>query len=77
MTVTVSPDGAILLQGICTLDDAELLLRSLSDDPRAPVDWTGCGHVHTAIVQVLMAARPRIIGAPTNPFLRQHLAALV
>lgn len=77
MTVTVSAEGVILLQGHCTLEDAELLLRNLSDRPDATVDWTGCDHVHTALVQVLMASKSRIVGSPTHAFLRQHLAALI
>ena len=77
MTVTVSPDGVILLQGSCALDDAEILLRHLADAPDAPVDWTGCDHVHTAVVQVLMVVKPRLGGSPTHAFFRQHLAALL
>jgi len=77
MTVTVSPDGLILLQGACPLEDAEVLVRRLSDDPAANVDWSGCAQVHTAVVQVLMAARPRIVGCPTNYFIRTHLVASV
>jgi hypothetical protein len=76
MTVMVSPDGVILLQSPCVLEDAELLLRRLSDDPDARVDWTGCGCVHTAVIQVLMAARPQIVGCPTDIFIRRHLMSL-
>lgn len=77
MTVTVSPDGVILLQGACLLEDAEVLLRRLSDDPDADVDWSGCGPIHTAVIQVLMAAGPRIVGSPTDFFVREHLAPIV
>jgi hypothetical protein len=76
MTVTVSADGVILLKGTCALDDAEPLLRSLADNPHALIDWTGCDHIHTAVVQVLMAAKPRIVGSPTHSFLRDHFTSL-
>ena len=77
MTVTVSSDGVILLRGLCPLEDAELLVRHLSDAAQATVDLTGCDHVHTAVIQVLMAARPRIVGSPTDPFIDKHLAAFL
>jgi hypothetical protein len=77
MTVTVGAQGVIRMEGVCALDDAELLLRHLSNNPSAAVDWTGCDYVHTAVVQVLMAARASMLGAPLHPFLRDHLAALL
>jgi hypothetical protein len=77
MSVTTSTDGVILLRGDCPLEDAEALLRRLSDDPGADVDWSGCGRVHTAVIQVLAAARRRMVGFPTDPFVHKHLAAFL
>lgn len=77
MTVMVSEDGVILLEGACPIEDAEALLRRLSDDPDALVDWSACEQAHTAVVQVLMAARPRFVGSPTEQFLRRHVAVQV
>jgi hypothetical protein len=67
----------ILLSGDCPLEDAEPLLRWLAEDPGASVDWSGCDQAHTAVVQVLMAVKPRIVGSPTNSFVRKHLAEFV
>ena len=39
--------------------------------PDAPVDWSACGQLHTAVVQVLLAARPPMEGNPGTPFLRR------
>jgi hypothetical protein len=77
MTVSLSSEGMILLRGDCPLEDAEALVRSLSEDPGAAVDWSGCDRAHTAVIQVLAAARPRLIGSPRSPIVRQHLAAFV
>ena len=77
MTVTVSADGVIQLQGDCPLEDAEALLQRLSRDPSAKVDWTACTHIHTAVVQIMIAARPPVVGSPTDHFIRRHLAGLV
>lgn len=77
MSVRIVSDGVIALEGNCPLEDAELLQRSLLAHPAAAVDWSACSHVHTAIVQILLVARPQLIGAPDNPFLRSKLAAQI
>ena len=74
MGVSVSGDGRIRLSGDCTIEDAEALLRCFSDDPRAEVDWSGCEHAHSAVIQVLLAVRPRIVGRPEDPFLADFVA---
>jgi len=76
MTVTVSADGVVLLQGDCPLEDAEVLLRFLSHDPETEVDWSNCENIHSAVVQVLMVGRPRIVGFPTDPIIRRYLGPL-
>jgi hypothetical protein len=30
--------------------------------PAAPLDWTSCSHLHTAVLQVIMAGRPVLVG---------------
>lgn len=75
MSVTFE-DGLIRLQGACPIEDAEVLLRGLLEHPGAAVDWSGCDQAHGAVIQVLMAARPVLVGSPTDPFLRRHLTGL-
>jgi hypothetical protein len=70
-------DGVIHLQGVCPIEDAEVLLRGLLEHPGTSVDWSGCEQAHGAVIQVLMAARPVLVGYPTNPFLRRHLTGLL
>lgn len=74
MSVTRSASGVILLKGDCPIEEAEVLLRYLSADRTAPVDWSACEQAHTAVIQVLMAVQRRILGAPKNAFLRAHVA---
>jgi hypothetical protein len=62
-------DDAIALAGDCPVEDAELLLGLLVETPTAIVDVGGCGRVHTAVAQVLLAARPAVRGTPDNALL--------
>jgi hypothetical protein len=71
MTVR-SVDGMIILSGDCPVEDAETLLGMLGD-PLTRVDVEGCGRIHTAVVQILLAARPRVQGKPANPFFRDRV----
>ena len=73
MTVRVE-DDAIRLEGACPIEDAETLLRALLEHPRVAVDWSGCDHAHGAVIQVLMAARPVMVGLAIDAFLRLHLS---
>jgi hypothetical protein len=73
MTVGLAADGTILLEGICPVDDAELLRQLLLRNPTADVDWRGCEHAHTAILQVLLVAKPKILGPAGAVFLEDWL----
>jgi hypothetical protein len=77
MSVSMGDEGAILLTGVCPIEDAEALLQRLCDDPDATVDWSGCEQAHAAVIQVLMAAKPQLVGSPTDAFLREHLGVLL
>jgi hypothetical protein len=77
MTVRVANDGAIMLEGDCPPEDAETVARLLLLDPAASVDWRTCDRAHTAIVQVLLAARPVMIGPPQSLFLRNWVAPML
>jgi hypothetical protein len=74
MTVSRLADGAIALDGDCPIEDAEPLLQLLLADPDAALDWTSCEQAHTAVLQVVLAATPRLIGPPRGAFLRDHVA---
>ena len=55
-----------ILTGICEVAEAETLLAWLQAHPQGPVDVSRCEHAHTAIVQVLMAARPTLVCGPAG-----------
>jgi hypothetical protein len=77
MTLQIGEDGAAALVGHCPSEDAEALLRHLSAHPAAGIDWRGCEGAHTAVVQVLIAARARPIGPPANRFLARFVEPLL
>jgi hypothetical protein len=70
MTVALNNDGVIILTGQCPVEDAETLLEHLQARRDGPVDWSGCTALHTAVLQVLMAARPRLLGEVGDEFVR-------
>jgi len=74
MTIQVA-DGTIHLTGRCPAEDTEPLLEHLSSG-FSKVDLTGCDHLHTAVFQLLMAAKADIRGEP-SPFLRDWLAPVL
>ena len=59
-------DTVAVLDGICEVAEAEPLLAWLQAHPRAAVDVSRCEHVHTAVLQVLMAAHPTLLGVRAN-----------
>ena len=70
-------DGSILLEGVCPIEDAEPLLRLLSSYQRTTVDWRACERAHSAVVQVLLAAGPKMVGPPGDKFLRDRVESLI
>jgi hypothetical protein len=77
MTVRLTPDGLIELQGLCPSEDAEVLLRQLLANPAAVVDWHACESAHTAVIQVLLLARPTLQGVPIGAALRDWVHPLL
>lgn len=77
MTVRTGGDGSIELLGACPGADAEPLLQLLLAAPGAAVDWRGCRGAHTAVIQVLLAARPKLVGPPADDHLREWVAPLI
>lgn len=70
-------DGVVGLVGNCGLEDAEPLLRELLGNSVVQVDWNGCTHAHTAIIQILMAEGPVMLGEPASVFLATWIAPLL
>jgi hypothetical protein len=66
MTVRSAADGMIVLEGSCPHEEAETLLQHLMGASEAVVDLRACDFAHTAIVQVLMVCRPKLLGPPLD-----------
>jgi hypothetical protein len=61
-------NGTIVLEGSCPVEDAEPLLQILQGAPQATLDWTTCSHMHTAVLQIILATRPSLIGPCGDPW---------
>ncbi|MGK7867682.1 hypothetical protein [Falsiroseomonas sp. E2-1-a20] len=72
--MTVRLDGTVIrLEGACHLEDAEALTVLLQPGESRVVDLSACQSLHGAVVQALLALRPRLAGEPVSPFLRDLL----
>lgn len=72
MPIAFEADRAVL-SGMCGVDAAEPLLAWLSERVEARVDLSDCKHLHAAVLQVLLAARPEMVGEPEDAFVREHV----
>jgi hypothetical protein len=59
-------DGRAVFDGACAVEEAEPLLAWLRQTPDATADLGGCGEVHTALVQLLLAARVPVAVPPAD-----------
>ena len=60
-------------RGEVSVEEAEGLLEWLEKRPTAKIDLSSCSHLHTANLQVLMAAKAGITIWPKNAELRAWL----
>ncbi len=67
--------GTIVLDGVCPVEDAERLLQMLQATPTAALDWTRCSLLHTAVLQVILAAGVVPVGPCGDSWVRQWVAA--
>jgi hypothetical protein len=67
-----SDEDRILLEGRCRIEDAETLLQALQQSPNSIVDIRNAERLHTAVLQVLLAARRPIRGAWQHEFLARY-----
>jgi hypothetical protein len=65
------------LDATCTVEEALELADWLRAQADPRVDLASCAHLHTAVLQTLLALRPRIAGPPADPFLARWVAPLL
>jgi hypothetical protein len=73
VTVRRNEDGTIVLDSPSVVEDAEQLAQMLQATPAVPVDWTQCRQLHTAVLQVILAARPALAGDCGDAWIRQWM----
>lgn len=57
------------LEGHVGIDDTEALVAWLRRTRTPTVNLKGCTHLHTAVLQALVAARIKVSAAPADDFL--------
>jgi len=70
-------DTHVCFDDVCTVEEAVQLIEHLRAHNDAHVDLSGCSYLHTALVQLLLIARPRMATSPCDPFLARWLAPLL
>jgi hypothetical protein len=64
------------LEGIVGVDDAEALTQWLLQQAAPAVHLGKCQHLHGAVLQVLLALRPKVAAPPADPLLARVLACI-
>lgn len=72
--MSVRLDGnTIRLEGWCGAEEAERFLVLLQAAPGRVADLSGVDRLHTALVQIIMALRPPLIGECGDAFVRDWI----
>jgi len=66
----------IELSGACSVEEAELLKDWMLAHPDWAVDAGQCEYMHTAVIQVLIAAQPKWFAWPKPPHLCKALQSI-
>jgi hypothetical protein len=66
-----SNDQTLILAGVCTVEEAEAVLEWILEHPGGELDLSQAEHIHTAILQVLLAAGKSRVRPPQDPFLER------
>ncbi len=70
-------ESVAVFEAVCTVDEAESLLGWLQKNPQGEVDMRSCTHLHSAVLQVVMAMKPRIVVWPEDEGFKECLQAAV
>lgn len=63
--------NSVTMDGACTVEEALPLLEYLQTHPQAKVAMRACTALHSAVLLVLLALRPKLSSQPDEPFLRR------
>lgn len=62
---------------VCTVEEVMTVHEWLLKHKSARIDLSACTHMHTALLQLLLAVRPKLAAAPTDAFLAAWVAPLL
>lgn len=65
------------LEGVCAPEEALELVEWLRGRKAPKVDLKTCEHVHSSVLQVLLALKPKLAAPPAEPFLAAWVAPLL
>ena len=73
--MSVRTEGPVIyLEKVCGVEEAETLSALLDEPGDWQVDLSGAAHLHGAVVQALLALKPKLRGAaPEDPFIKDFL----
>ena len=63
----------IRISGVTPPDEGDLLLAMLRENPGAPVDLSELEHLHTALLQMMIAAKAQVSAWPEDEFWKKCL----
>lgn len=69
-------DDVVMLEETCPVEDAEILMQEVQAGA-ALIDWSGCSHLHTACLQVILVSRLPVRGEPANPALARWVGPIL
>ena len=75
MSIILKKQVAVL-EGECTIEESEVLLQWFIDTPSGKINAKTLTHLHTAVLQIIMAAQPKITVLPNDPALANMLASI-
>jgi hypothetical protein len=67
----------VRFEDVCAVDDALPLLDFFKANAAAEVDLSACTHLHTALLQLLLVARPKVSAPPDDATLARWVVPLL
>jgi hypothetical protein len=73
----VFTDTEARFEDVCTVEDALPLFEFLTNSEAPQIDLSACTYLHTALLQLLLVAGPRIAAPPADPSLARWVVPLL
>jgi hypothetical protein len=67
----------VSFEDVCTVEDALPLCEFLKTGEASAIDLSACTYLHTALLQLLLTARPRVTALPADAGLARWIASLL